>query len=380
MQRRTFLIKQRVLITGGAGFIGSFLTDALIEKGYNVSIFDNLEKQVHHGKKPPYINKKATLVRGDVRSYDSLKRAVLDADIVFHLAARVGVGQANYQIKDYVDTNIGGMANLLDIIVNEKTKVKKIIMTSSMTSYGEGMYSCSKHGKQKIRMRPDSQMITKQWELLCPTCKEILTPIPTPESAELQDNGIYSIGKHVQEQLLLFIGKMYRIPVVSLRLFNVYGPRQSLSNPYTGVAAIFISRLKNNRQPIVFEDGGQTRDFVSVHDVVNALLLAMENADADYSVFNIGSGKPTSVKTIATTLAKLLKKDITPSITNDGRKGDIRHCFADASKAEKILGWKPHVSFEEGMKEVVSWSEKEDARDIFERAAGELSEKKLMYE
>lgn len=373
--------KQKILVTGGAGFIGSFLTDKLIEKGHNVVILDNLEKQVHLGKAPAYLNRKATFIHGDVRSLDDFSKAMRGIDIVFHLASRVGVGQANYQVKDYVDTNIGGMGNLLNIIVNDKKiKIKKIIMTASMTSYGEGMYRCKKHGEKKMPMRSDEQMKKKLWELICPICLDTLVPFSTPEETVLQDNGIYSITKHVQEQLLLFIGRMYKIPVVSLRLFNVYGPRQSLSNPYTGVAAIFISRLKNNKQPVVYEDGGQTRDFVSVHDVVNALILAMEKKAANYSVFNIGSGKPTSVKTIALALAMLLKKNIEPSITNDGRKGDIRHCFADTTKAKKFLGWKPQVSFEDGMKEVVEWSEKEKAEDVFEKATGELSDKKLIYE
>lgn len=373
--------KQRVLVTGGAGFIGSFLVDALVEKGHSVVVLDNLEDQVHQGKIPRYLNAKAEFIKGDIRKYKIFSNALKNIDVVFHLASRVGVGQANYQVKDYVDANIGGMSNLLHYVVNEKSsQIKKIIMTASMTSYGEGLYLCKKHGKMKMTTRSDVQMKSKKWELYCPKCGDVLQAIPTPEDTELQDNGIYSITKHVQEQLLFFIGKMYKIPVVSLRLFNVYGPRQSLSNPYTGVAAIFISRLKNNKQPVIFEDGGQTRDFISVHDVVTALLLAMEKKEADYSVFNIGSGHPKTVKEIAVLLAKLLKKNIPPVITADGRKGDIRHCFADATRARKVLGWKPRVSFEKGMGEVVAWSAKEKASDVFEKAAGELSEKKLIYE
>lgn len=373
--------KQRILVTGGAGFIGSFLVDALVKKGHSVVVLDNLEEQVHQGESPKYLNTKATFIKGDIRKYKIFSNALRDIDVVFHLASRVGVGQANYQVKDYVDTNIGGMSNLLHYVVNEKSsQIKKIIMTASMTSYGEGLYLCKNHGKIKMSTRSDVQMKSKKWELFCPTCGNVLRAIPTPEDTELQDNGIYSITKHVQEQFLLFIGRMYKIPVVSLRLFNVYGPRQSLSNPYTGVAAIFISRLKNNKQPVIFEDGGQTRDFISVHDVVTALLLAMEKKEADYSVFNIGSGHPKTVKSIAEVLAKLLKKNISPIITGDGRKGDIRHCFADATRARDVLGWAPKVSFEKGMGEVVAWSAKEKASDVFDKAAGELSEKRLIYE
>lgn len=373
--------KQRVLVTGGAGFIGSFLTDRLIEEGHSVVILDNLEKQVHQGSLPSYLNRKATFIQGDVRDYEIFSKALKGIDIVFHLASRVGVGQANYQIKDYVDTNIGGMGNLLNIIVNDKTtKVKKIIMTASMTSYGEGMYSCNKHGAKKMPARSDEQMGKKLWEPICPQCDKILVPIPTSEETALQNNGIYSITKQVQEQLLLFIGRMYKIPVVSLRLFNVYGPRQSLSNPYTGVTAIFISRLKNNKRPIVFEDGKQTRDFVSVHDVVDALVLSMEKDAANYSVFNIGSGRPTSVITVATTLAKLLKKNINPSIANDGRKGDIRHCFANVERAKKILGWEPTISLEAGLDELIVWSRTQSPEDLFAKAVKELGDKKLLLE
>jgi dTDP-L-rhamnose 4-epimerase len=369
---------QHILVTGGAGFIGSFLTDALIKKGYKVRILDNLEDQVHKEHKPKYLNSKAQFVKGDVRDYDTLKRALKDIDVVYHLAASVGVAQSNYQIKKYSDTNIGSMANLLDLVVNNKTSVKKILMTASMTSYGEGDYRCKIHGVIKPQLRPESQLKKKDWSVYCAKCRRKVDAIPTTEESTINNNSIYSLSKNVQETMLMLTGRMYGIPVVSLRCFNVYGPRQSLSNPYTGVTAIFISRLKNNNPPVVYEDGLQSRDFISVHDVVAALIKGMESNKANYEIMNIGSGKPTSVKEVAETLAKLLKKKIAPSISRGFRVNDIRHCYADNRKAKKLLGWKPSVTLRQGFAELIRWSENEEAVDSFEVAQKELKEKKLL--
>lgn len=370
--------KQTILVTGGAGFIGSFLTDKLISQGYAVRILDNLEKQVHQGKKPAYLNPKAEFVKGDVRDRKVFLQALRGIEMVFHLAARVGVGQSNYQIKDYSDTNIGGTANLLESIVNDKLPVKKIVTIASMTSYGEGTYQCAIHGMVKPDLRSVKQLKRNIWEPVCPTCEGPLIAIPTSEEAPINNNSMYSLTKNMQETMLLLFGKLYHIPVVSLRCFNVYGPRQSLSNPYTGVTAIFISRLKNNKRPVVYEDGKQTRDFVSVHDVVGALLLAMQNKEADFQAINIGMGKPTTIHEIAVLLARLLGKDITPNITGEFRLNDIRHCFADIAKAKNILGWKPTVTLERGLGELIEWSKKEHATDAFEHAEGELRKKKLL--
>ncbi len=371
-------MKKHILITGGAGFIGSFLTDELVRQGYKVRIFDNLEPQVHNGMKPSYLNPKAEFVKGDVQDYKSLKKALDGIDIVYHLAARVGVGQSNYQIKDYSVENVGGMANLLDIIVNKKLPIKKILMTASMTSYGEGDCECAKCGIVAPSLRSDAQMKKKDWRLYCPKCDKKVTPISTQERSSFNNNSIYALTKNVQEEMLMIIGKMYGIPVTSLRCFNVYGPRQSLSNPYTGVSAIFISRLKNNNQPVIYEDGLQSRDFISVHDVVDALILAMENKKADYQIFNMGSGVPTSIKDIAVTLAMLLKKDIQPKMTGEFRINDIRHCFADNLKIKKMLGWKPKVTLKKGLKELIDWSKNEEAIDSFEKAEKELKRKRLL--
>lgn len=370
---------KHILVTGGAGFIGSFLVDALIEKGYQVTILDNLEDQVHSGKKPKYLNKKAKFIKGDVRDYETLKKALKNIDVVFHLAASVGVGQSNYLIKKYSDTNVGSMANLLDIVVNNQTTVKKILMTASMTSYGEGDYRCRTHGIIKPELRNEQQLKKKDWNIYCPRCKKPTKPIATTENSVINNNSIYSLTKNVQETMLMLTGKMYNIPIVSLRCFNVYGPRQSLSNPYTGVTAIFISRLKNNSQPVVYEDGEQTRDFISVHDVVTALIKAMKSAKANYQIFNIGSGKPTSIKKVAKILASLLKKPIIPEINRSYRKNDIRHCYADIRKAKKILSWKPKVTLKQGFTELITWSETEKTNDLFKKAEKELADKKLLY-
>lgn len=369
---------KRILITGGAGFIGSFLTDELIKNGYTVRILDNLEPQVHEKKKPAYLNPKAEFIKGDVNNYKDFKKALVGIDVVYHLAASVGVGQSNYDIKKYSDANIGGMANLWDIIINEKLAIKKVIMTASMTSYGEGDCKCVKCGIVQPALRPDTQMKKKDWNLYCPNCNRVVVPVATKERSQFNNNSIYALSKNVQESMMMLLGKMYKIPVVSLRCFNVYGPRQSLSNPYTGVSAIFISRLKNDNQPVVYEDGLQSRDFISVHDVVDALILVMKNKKADYEIFNMGSGKPTPIKEIAQTLAKLLKKNIEPKVNGGFRINDIRHCFADVSKIKKLLNWKPKVTLEQGLKELIVWSENEKAIDTFEKAEKELKQKKLL--
>jgi dTDP-L-rhamnose 4-epimerase len=369
----------KVLITGGAGFIGSFIVDELLERDHKVSIFDNLELQVHMGKMPEYANLAASWILSDIRDYNALKQTIanVNPEIIFHKAAAVGVSQSQYQIKKYVDVNVGGTANLLDILVNHKNRVQKLIVAASMSSYGEGKYECSNCGVPDNLRRTEEQLAQKQWELFCPQCGTVLEPRPTDESWPRRCNSIYAITKRDQEEMCMTIGKTYGIPVVALRYFNVYGPRQSLSNPYTGVVAIFMSRLKNDNPPIVYEDGLQSRDFVSVHDIVQANMLALENDEANYQVFNVGTGKPCTIKGIAETLAKLYGKDIAPTITNEYRKGDIRHCYADISKIQK-LGYVPKISFEDGMTELIQWSKTVTAKDTFESATHELRARGLL--
>lgn len=371
-------MKHRVLVTGGAGFIGSFIVDELIKEGHDVTIYDNLEPQVHQGKMPDYLNKKAKFIKADVLDYDMLKKAVLDAEIIFHEAAMVGVGQSMYQPKRYVTANTMGTATLLDVLVSSNHNVKKLLVASSMSTYGEGSYSCEGCGVVAPKLREEKQLEKHDWEMHCPKCGKTAKPIPTKEEKVQDTNSIYAITKKDQEDMCLTIGRSYGIPTVAFRYFNVYGPRQSLSNPYTGVAAIFISRLKNNNKPIVYEDGLQTRDFVSVHDIAAANMLAMKSSAADYQVLNVGTGRATSIKQVAEILAKVMNKKIEPELTNKFRKGDIRHCISDISKIRSKLGFEPKVRFEEGIKELISWSEKQQAVDSFERAAQELKEKKLL--
>ncbi|MFQ5693123.1 MAG: SDR family NAD(P)-dependent oxidoreductase, partial [Nitrospinota bacterium] len=354
----------RILVTGGAGFIGSFLVDALVDRGHDVRVFDCLDPQVHPGDEPPeYLHPEAEFIRGDVRDREALRRALDGVEAVFHKAAAVGVGQSQYEIKRYADVNIGGTANLLDILANEPHRVGKIVVAASMSSYGEGSYGCETHGTVRPPLRTPEQMARGEWELACPECGSPLTPSPIGEEAVYHPNSIYAITKQVQEELVLNFGRTYGVPAVGLRYFNAYGPRQSLSNPYTGVAAIFLSRLKNGRPPLVYEDGLQTRDFVSVHDVVRANLLALERDLDGPASFNIGTGQPRSIASIAETLAGLLEVDIAPEVTRTFRKGDVRHCYADIARARERLGFEPRTNFEDGMRELIQWSLEAESAD-----------------
>lgn len=372
--------KSSVLVTGGCGFIGSQIVDLLVSKNYKVRVLDNLDPQVHtSGKMPPWINSGAEYIQGDVRDARALENALKSIDAVIHDAAAVGVGQSQYQIKHYSDVNIGGTANLLDLIVNKfRDKIRKIIVASSMSCYGEGSYLCPKCGPTLAELRTSEAMQSGKWEVPCPKCKAWLKSIGTPESKPFECNSIYAITKKVQEEMVLNIGQTYKIPAVALRYFNVYGPRQSLSNPYTGVAAIFLSRLKNNNPPVIYEDGLQTRDFISVHDIAKANLLALENSGGDYQSFNVGTGKAISVLEIAQKLAKLLGKNIQPDITKKFRSGDIRHCVSDIGKIRKTFGFRPEWDFERGMKELMEWSQSQTAEDKFETVTKELRSKGLL--
>jgi dTDP-L-rhamnose 4-epimerase len=382
-----------VLVTGGAGFIGSHLVDKLIKKRYNVTVFDNLERQVHPDGLPEYYNLKARFIRGDVRKRKHIKEVIADTDFIVHLAAAVGVGQSQYQIAKYVESNIQGTANLLDILANEKHNVKKLLVASSMSIYGEGVYKCKKCGNVKPPLRDFDNGPSKcsslpggeekgegvDWEPKCPFCKGSLKPIPTPEDTPLVSNSIYAISKKEQEEMSLLIGKTYGIPVTALRFFNVYGPRQSLSNPYTGVAAIFLSRIKSHNSPVIYEDGLQSRDFIWVEDIADACVLCMESEKANYQVFNVGSGKPISILEIAKVLIKLLGvKDVEPEVTYKFRKGDVRHCYADTSKIRNMLGFEPKVSFENGIRRLINWSKTAKSEDKFLKASGELKKRNLV--
>ncbi|HEY7185523.1 MAG TPA: NAD-dependent epimerase/dehydratase family protein [Vicinamibacterales bacterium] len=372
---------QTVLVTGGAGYIGSHLVDALVAREYRVTVLDNLEPQVHRsGTWPSYANAKATYVRGDVRDRALFEPLVLASDAVVHFGAAVSVGQSMYQIDRYVDVNTRGTALLLDILVNTKHHVQKVLVASSIGVYGEGAYRCPVHGAVAPTIRPEAQLAARDWEQRCPTCGEHVASMPTPEDKALYRDNIYSMTKYHQEEMVLLIGKTYSIPAVAPRFFNVYGPRQSLSNPYAGVAAIWLSRLLNDRQPMVFEDGGQLRDFVSIHDVVDCLVLMLETSGADYLPVNVGSGDTVTILEIARTLNRILGKSIEPQITQTGRKFDIRHNTADITRARTALGFQPKVSLADGMSELVEWAKTtpDVANDFFDKALAELQQKGLL--
>ncbi len=370
-------MKYKILVTGGAGFIGSHIVDLLIAEGHDVRILDNLDEQVHFGEKPVWLNKQAEFLKGDVKNKEDLRKALQDVEIVFHEAATVGVGQSMYELNYYVENNNLGTSNLLELLVNEKHSVKKLLVAASMSSYGEGLYKDVNGNLVEPLLRSEEQLKKKKWELIDEKGEE-LTPVPTPETKTRHVNSIYALTKMDQEEMVLMIGKTYGIPSVALRYFNVFGARQSLSNPYTGVAAIFMSRIKNNKSPIVFEDGNQTRDFISVHDIAKANLLAMNSNKANYESFNVGTGNPIKIKEVAEIIARVEGKQIKPSIQETFRKGDVRHCYADISKIKNKLGFEPSISFEEGVKEIIDWAKNVKAIDKSEEAVKELKEKGLV--
>ena len=370
-------MSKNILVTGGAGFIGSHIVDELIQRGHNVRILDNLDPQVHgdERKKPDYLNPKADFIQGDIRNREDVSKALKDIEIVYHEAAAVGVGQSMYMIDYYVDVNSRGAGMVLDEIVNGDADIERMIVASSMSIYGEGVYECGDCGVVEVDFRPQAQLENHDWEMKCPHCKKNVIPLPTSEKKPIRPTSVYAVGKRDHEELFLSVGKAYGIPTVALRYFNVYGPRQSLSNPYTGVCAIFQSNIKNGNPPVVYEDGLQSRDFLDVRDIVQANMIALERGD--YEMYNVGSGKPTTVLDIAETFAKLYGKDITPDVKNKFRQGDIRHCFADISKI-KGIGYEPKINFMEGMAELVKWGEKQDALDLSQQALKELEERNLV--
>lgn len=356
-----------VLITGGAGFIGSHVADELLTHGYRVRALDILHPQVHGDarERPSYLDPRVELVIGDVTDAEVLASALEGVDAVVHLAASVGVGQSMYQAVEYTRTNTLGTAVLLAAI--EGRRLEKLVVASSMSIYGEGRYIDSLGKAHDSVERTLDDLSSSLWEP-----QGDLTPVPTPEEKPARLSSVYALNKYDQEQMSLILGRAYRVPTVALRFFNVYGPRQALSNPYTGVLAIFASRLLNRRSPLIFEDGNQQRDFVHVGDVARACRLALES-ERRGEVYNIGSGQAVSVREIAERIAKVLgREDLAPEITGRYRMGDIRHCFADIRKASAHLGYSPRVGLEEGIRELAGWLRGRVAEDRAEDAQREL--------
>jgi dTDP-L-rhamnose 4-epimerase len=366
-----------ILITGGAGFIGSHLADELIEHGYRVRVLDNLSPQIHGPgqNRPDYLNDDVELVVGDVRDPEAVEEALEGIDVVYHFAAAVGVGQSMYQIAHYTSVNNLGTAVLLETL--SRRPIRRLIVASSMSIYGEGLYTSGNGRPRTVPERKLAQLERSEWEI-CDSDGIVLKPLATPESKTPIPSSVYALSKYDQERLCLMVGAAYRIPTVAMRFFNAFGPRQALSNPYTGVLAIFASRYMNGNPPLIFEDGRQQRDFVSVHDVARACRLACEVPEAAGEVFNVGSGEPQTIRQVASVMAEVLGLGhIQPEITGRYRSGDIRHCFADISKARRVLGYRPQVSLREGIEELAHWLDGQAATDRSYQAHAELAERGL---
>lgn len=375
----------RVLVTGGGGFIGSHVADELLSAGYRVRALDALLPQVHANGhrgpavtpgRPAYLDPRVELVAGSVEDPEALDEALDGVHAVIHLAARVGVGQSMYEIVDYTRANDLGTARLAEALVGRP--IRKLVVASSMSVYGEGLYRDTRGEpvEQARRLRRDLE--ADRWEPRGPGGRA-LEPVPTPEDKRPDLTSVYALTKFDQERLALLVGEAYGIPTVALRLFNVYGPRQSLSNPYTGVLAIFASRVLNGRPPLVYEDGRQRRDFVHVKDVSRAFRLALEDGGADGRVLNIGSGRSITIREVAERVAGVLgRPDLEPEVTGRYRVGDVRHCFADIGRARRLLGYRPRVGFDEGLAELGTWMEGEEATDRAAEANEELAERGLV--
>jgi dTDP-L-rhamnose 4-epimerase len=362
----------RILITGGAGFIGSHLADALLARGCRVRVLDNLCEQVHGSppRSPEYLDDRVEMVRGDVRDRADVQRALEQVDAVFHFASAVGVGQSMYQIERYVDINNRGTAVLLEAL--KARPVAKLVVASSMSVYGEGLYLDAAGRRYEPRPRSAQQLRAGKWELTDEQGRP-LEPAPTPEEKTPMPESVYALSKYDQEMMCLLFGRAYDLPVTALRFFNVYGERQALSNPYTGVLAIFAARYLHGRAPLIFEDGLQKRDFVHVRDLAAGCVLGLETGAARDQVFNLGGGVSYSVLEIAERLGQVLgKTNLAPQLSGTYRAGDIRNCFADISKAGRVLGYRPRIALEEGLRTLRTWLEGRVDEDRSDEADKEL--------
>jgi dTDP-L-rhamnose 4-epimerase len=344
-----------VLVTGGAGFVGSHLVDALLAAGHRVRVLDNLDPQAHEEGQPCFLYPEAELVRGDLRDPAAVGAALEGVEVVLHQGGMVGNGQSMYEIHRYVDVNAGGTAILLEEALRRRHTVRRLVTASSMVVYGEGAYQCEAHGVVAPGLRRRADLDAHRWHNRCPHCGTPLLPVPTTEDHPLRPTSPYGISKRDAEELTLTTGHGHGLETVALRYLNVYGPRQALSNPYTGVAAIFCTRLLSGRRPLVFEDGEQRRDLVHVSDVVRANLLAMDALHAPGHAINIGTGVSLTVRELAVTLAAELGVDLEPEITQSFRAGDIRHCFADVSRGRRLLGFEARADRAAELRALARW-------------------------
>lgn len=368
----------RVLITGGAGFIGSNLALKLLNKGYKVTVLDNLAPQIH-GTNPKdsytyrLIKDKVDFIKGSVENVNDWKKAIKNADIIVHLAAETGTGQSMYEIEKYTSINIGGTAKILEILTNEKTKVQKLIIASSRAVYGEGKYLCAKHGDVYPEARSEDDMVQGDFEVKCPICNNSVEILRTDEKSLLHPTSVYGYTKQAQEQLCMLIGRAINLPVVAFRFQNVYGPGQSLKNPYTGILSIFSTRIKNGNDINIFEDGYETRDFVYIDDVTDAIILGIEQDAGNFETFNVGSGEKTDVLTVANVLKEKYGSDIRITVSGNFRLGDIRHNVGDLTKIHNLLGYTPKVLFKDGISNFVDWVEKQNIeQDNYELSINEM--------
>lgn len=373
----------RVLITGGAGFIGSNLALNLIEKGYIVTVLDNLSEQVH-GNDPintshlyNKIKGKVNFILGSVNNRSDWEKAILNQDAIIHLAAETGTGQSMYQIQKYTDVNIGGTATMLDILTNNKHTIKKLITASSRAVYGEGKYECLEHGVVYPMTRKEEDLSQGIFECKCPICNGKVTLLPTSENSEINPSSIYGITKFTQEQMALTVGESLKIPTIALRFQNVYGPGQSLTNPYTGILSIFSTRIKNGKDINIFEDGLESRDFVYIDDIVDSINICLETNKGSYQAYNVGADKPISVIEVAETLKKEYNSDIKIYVSGNYRLGDIRHNYADLS-AIKLLGYSPKIKFKQGISLFCNWVNSQNiCADKYDDSIKEMKEKGL---
>lgn len=371
---------KNILITGGAGFIGSNLALKLAEKGHLVTILDNLSEQIH-GKNSYLLNTiidQVHFIKGDVRNAEDWMKALKNQEVVVHLAAETGTGQSMYEVQKYTEVNINGTAIFLDYLVNEKHSIQKVVIASSRAIYGEGKYNCEEHGIIYPNERKEKDLLKGEFEPKCPVCNTNLMVLPTDENSKIHPSSVYGITKQNQEQMVLNVCQSINIPAVAFRYQNVYGPGQSLKNPYTGILSIFSTQIKNGNDLNIFEDGLESRDFVFIDDVVNATILGIEKEDANFEVFNVGSGKGTSVLEVAESLKKSYQSEINIKISGNFRLGDIRHNVADLSKIENKLGFRSAFDFSAGVAEFANWvNQQEIQEDHYAKSISEMKEKGL---
>jgi dTDP-L-rhamnose 4-epimerase len=368
----------RTLVTGGAGFIGAHLVDALLDGGDQVRVLDSLDPLAHACGVPAHLSPEAELLVGDLRDRDAVDRALDGVDRVFHLGGVVGNGESMINVRRAVDANSSGTATLLEAVLERRDRIRRLVAASSMVVYGEGAYRCAEHGVVSPPPRPAEQLRRRDWEPRCSSCGAELEPVATHETTPLRPASVYAITKRDQEELVLVLGAAYGLETVALRYLNVYGPRQALSNPYTGVAAIFAARLLNGRPPLVFEDGRQIRDLIHVSDVVRATRLAMEAENAPGHSINVATGRRVRIAELAAQLAAALGIELDLQITGEARAGDIRHCFADVGRAGDLLGFDARLSLADGLPELAEWVASQRVDERGDKAVSQLRARGLV--